>query len=343
MSNAQGKKFTVGQVLVIQAVASFVVIGILILLGGLLVFKVMGTEYTQFTAMGFIAAVYLSFIVFQPAGTLFAARKELIEGKVVLPGGAKSPGPVVNPWKKTLPLSLPVGLACTAAVLGGIHASGATPPGWAVVALSLLYVIPYYFVTKKYLEPDLVSLAVNGPGTGAGESRSRYFWGTYILPNLVFQSIINLPLAIRGFSHEAFKLAMGDPGLQGMVPLEAVWGDLTVTFMFVCSFTSLAAATYTLSGIYQGFITFDGLSKGKGIHGFFFFLNMLAMGFMAGILYVVVMNAAGMQNIPFEAAMLSKLCTVFLAVYLGSRMAQGWTAKKVRAHIEAQAAGQAPA
>jgi hypothetical protein len=343
MSDSKGRKFSIGQVLVIQAVASFVVIGILIVLGGLLVFKAMGTEYTRFTAMGFIAAVYLSFIVFQPAGTLFAARKELIEGKVVLPEGAKAAGPAENPWKKTLPLSIPVGLICTTIMLGIIHVSGTLPSPVAVVIAALLFVIPYYFITKKFIQDDLVSLALSGPGSGASVSRGSYFWGTFILPNVIFQSIINLPLANRGFSHEAMKLAQSMPELQGFVPVQALVGDLAVTFMFVCNFTFLAAATYTLSGIFQGVINFDGLRKGKGIHGFLFFLVMLVMGIVVGLLYGVLLGAAGMQAVPFEVALFSKLCTVALAVYLGSRMALGWTAKKVRAHMEAQGSAQAAA
>ncbi len=44
MSDTRVKKFTAAQVLTIQAVVSFVVIAILIMLGGVLVFKVMGEE-----------------------------------------------------------------------------------------------------------------------------------------------------------------------------------------------------------------------------------------------------------------------------------------------------------
>jgi len=335
MPEIKEKKLTVARVLTIQALASFIVIGILILLGAWLVFKVMGTEYTKFTVMGFVAAVYMSFIVFQPAGTLFAARKELIEGKIILPESTKTACPVINPWKRTLPLSVTAGLICTAVALLAIHWSKTLPTPGMTVLISLLYVIPYYFITRKFIEEDLLSLAVNGPGSGTSVSQKVYFWGTFILPNIIFQSIINLPLANRGFSHEAAKLAQAMPGMVGAVPLPAVAADLTITFMFVCNFTFLAAATYTLSGIYQGIISLEGLRKGKGIHGFLFFLIMLAMGIVAGFLYALMMGVAGMKVMPFTVAVLSKFCMVIIAVYLGSRMALGWTAKKVRAHIAA--------
>ena len=87
MADSKKKKLGVNQVLAVQVVVSFVVIAVLIVVGGLLIFRVMGAEYTQFTVAGFIATVYMAFITFQPAGTLFAARKELIEGKVELPTG----------------------------------------------------------------------------------------------------------------------------------------------------------------------------------------------------------------------------------------------------------------
>jgi len=49
------KKHTVRQTLAIQVTVAFIVIAILIVLGGILVFHEMGREYTQFTSFGFIA------------------------------------------------------------------------------------------------------------------------------------------------------------------------------------------------------------------------------------------------------------------------------------------------
>jgi hypothetical protein len=82
----------------------------------------------------------------------------------------------------------------------------------------------------------------------------------------------------------------------------------------------------------------DGVGKGKGINGFLFFLIMLLMGLVWGALYGLALGVAGLENISFAAAMISKIATVFIAVYLGSSLAMGWTAKKVRAHMEAQGA-----
>jgi hypothetical protein len=134
------------------------------------------------------------------------------------------------------------------------------------------------------------------------------------------------------------KLSREFPNLQGLLPVKAVVADHVITFMFVCNFTFLAAIMYTISGFYLGIITLDGLGKGKGIHGFLYFLIMLFMGIGGGILYGRALSVAGFENIPFAAAMISKVVCVFIAVYLGSYMAMGWTAKKIRAHMEAQAA-----
>jgi len=340
MAEAQRKKLGVKQVLAVQVIVSFVVIAILIVLGGLLVFRVMGTEYSQSTAAGFIATVYLAFITFQPAGTLFAARKELIEGKVDLPAPAAGfdAGPVRNPWNMTLPTSFFIALICAALVSGIIYGAGWMPGPRMTVAVSLLYVIPHYLITSRYIGGDLASVAAGGPGAFARSvSKKEYFWKTYVLPNLIFQLIINLALANRGFTHEVMKLSREIPGMQGLLPVKAVVADLAVTFMFVCNFTFLVSIMYTISGFYLGIISLDGTGKGKGVHGFLFFLIMLLMGIGFGALYGIVFGATGVENIPFVAAMVSKTFCVLIAVYLGSSMAMGWTAKKVRAHMEVQA------
>jgi len=339
MQKKEGKKPGVKRVLAVQVILSFIVIAILIFLGALLVFRVMGVEYTQGTVAGFIATVYLAFITFQPSGTLFAARKELIEGKVELPAGGagEAAGPVGNPWKMTLPVSAPIALICTALVLGVIYGISYTPSPAVTIAVSLLYVIPHYFITSRFIESDLVSMANRGMGAYAGViSKKKYFWNTYILPNLIFQLVINCPLGNRGFHHEMLKLSQASPTLQGVLPVKAVVVDLAVTFMFVCNFTFLAAIMYTISGFYLGIITLEGLGKGKGIHGFLYFLGMLLMGLIVGIVYGLVLRIAAFENISFASAMLSKVLCVFIAVFLGSYLAKGWTLKKIRAHMQAQ-------
>ena len=341
MADSKAKKLKVSQVLIVQVVVSFIVIAILIVLGALLVFRVMGIEYTQFTVAGFISVVYMAFITFQPAGTLFAARKELIEGKVELPaGGEGSAGEKVgNPWRMTLPVSIPIALFCTAIIMGIMYGTGWTPRPRITIALSLLYVIPHYLITSRFIESDLVTLSAKGLGAYAGAlSKKEYFWNIYVLPNLIFQLIINLPLANRGFHHEILKLSTEFPDLQGLLPVKAVVADLAITFMFVCNFTFLAAIMYTISGFYLGIITLEGIGKGKGIHGFLYFLIMLFMGIVLGVLYGVAFDIAGVENISFAAAMISKIACVFIAIYLGSSMAMGWTAKKIRAHMQAQGA-----
>jgi len=338
MAVKKTKQLGVKQVLAVQVILSFIVIGILVVLGGLLVFRLMGTEYTPFTSAWFIATVYLAFIIFQPAGTLFAARRELIEGRVALPAqtpGAKA-GPVRNPWRMTLPVSIPVALCLTALAIGIIYLSGWKPTPTMTVVISLLYVIPHYLITSRFIEGDMVSLATNGPGSGAGVSKGAFFWSTFILPNIILQAIINGALANRGFHHEVMKLAQEFPDLQGFLPAKAVAADLAVTFMFVCNFTFLAAIMYTLTGVFVGIISLEGV-KGKARHGFLMFLFMLLLGLVLGILYGAVLQGAGMANIPFAAAMVSKFACVVIAVYLGSKLALGWTSKKVLEHIAAQA------
>ncbi len=78
----QTKKLSVSQLFWEQVAFNFIVVAVLIALGALLTFKVMGEEYSQWTVVGFFATVFFAFIVFLPAGTLFAARAEYAKDKV---------------------------------------------------------------------------------------------------------------------------------------------------------------------------------------------------------------------------------------------------------------------
>ena len=71
------QKIRVGRLFWEQVALNFIVVAVLIALGALLTFKVMGEEYSEWTVVGFFATVFFAFIVFLPAGTLFAARAEV--------------------------------------------------------------------------------------------------------------------------------------------------------------------------------------------------------------------------------------------------------------------------
>lgn len=339
MGESDVKKHSIKQVFITQAVVSFIVIGILVVLGALLVFRVMGTEYTHFTAISFISVVYFSFIMLQPAGTLFAARVDFIKEKVAIDESEEdSPGALRNPWIQTVPAGFLAAFLCSLGIAVLVSGTGWKPSPAVITVLALLYVIPYYLITKRYITDDLVALAKAGPLSGQPvRSKSAYFWGAYIFPNLVLQFIINGALGNRGFSHEAAKLQQQMPDLVGMVPSLAVGADLAITFMFVCNFTFLATCTYVISDMYRGRYTYEGTAR--GIHGFLYFIIMLLMGVAVGIVYIAGTAALGIKIIPFWAAMVSKFSLVFIAVYLGARLSLGWTGKRFNeAAAEAMAA-----
>ncbi|MGC9324844.1 MAG: hypothetical protein ACP5G0_08885 [Desulfomonilia bacterium] len=336
MSDKSGKKFSVGQVLGIQTAVSFGVIAVLVVLAGLLVFHVMGTDYTRFTVVGFVSTVYLAFIVFQPAGTLFAARKEFIEGKVILHPEASHTGERIarNPWLSTLPASIPIAFLSVSIIVSIIYGFGWTPVPVLAVAISLLYVVPHYLITHRFIRQDLECIAQQGAQfTSEKNTITGHVWGNYVLTNFIFQSVINIPLGNRAFSQEMLRLSAEYPDLSGLVPAAAVGVDLAVTFMFVCNFTFLAATLYTISDMYLGILPVTIAGKGKGINGFLYFLIMIFMGFVLGAIYGLLFNCTGYEHISFEVAILSKVLCVFFAVYLGSRLGMGWTAKKVKAHL----------
>src|SRR5208282_4188117 len=88
-----------------QVALNFIVIAVLIACGAQLTFKVMGDEYSEWTVVGFFATVFFAFIVFLPAGTLFAARAEFAKDKVEV-RDEERPSPIANLLLNTAPLGV---------------------------------------------------------------------------------------------------------------------------------------------------------------------------------------------------------------------------------------------
>ena len=107
--NKEVKKLSVDQLFWEQVGLTFVVVAVLIALGALLTFKAMGEEYSQWTVVGFFATVFFAFIVFLPAGTLYAARAEFAKGKVEAPQEEKTGAlaPIANPLSRRRPSASP--------------------------------------------------------------------------------------------------------------------------------------------------------------------------------------------------------------------------------------------
>ena len=110
------KKLSVSDLFWEQVALNFIVVAVLIASGALLTFKVMGEEYSAWTVVGFFATVFFSFIVFLPAGTLFASRAEFAKGKVEVRPDEKTGAvaPIANPLLKTTPLGALFAAAGTA-------------------------------------------------------------------------------------------------------------------------------------------------------------------------------------------------------------------------------------
>ena len=140
----------------------------------------------------------------------------------------------------------------------------------------------------------------------------------------MFQSIINLPLGYRGFSHAA--AAISDQAGPGVVPAAALAPDFAITFMFVCSFTFLAVMAHTASDMFEGEMSYSG--KARGINGFLFFVLILLMGVGLGIVFALVPPVIGVETVSFGLAMVLKFLVVFLSVYAASRLGVGWMGKK---------------
>ena len=286
----------------------------------------MGEEYSQWTVVGFIATVFFAFIVFLPAGTLFASRAEFAKGKVEVREDEKTGAvaPIANPLFKTAPLGVAFAAIGTAIVYLLVYGAGWMPSPLVTTLVSLLFVVPYAIIVRLNIFRDIEGLAAQGAFRAtAVTSKTRHIWMTYIIPNVVFQSIINLPLGYRGFSHAASLIP---DNAAGVVPVAALVPDFAITFMFVCSFTFLAVMAHTAADMFEGEMSYSG--KARGINGFLFFVLILLMGVGLGVVFALVPPIAGVEIVSFGVAMVLKFLVVFLSVYVACRLGVGWMGKK---------------
>jgi len=326
MSEANNK-ISVSKLFWEQAALNFVVVAVLIAAGALLTFRVMGEEYSQWTVVGFFATVFFAFIVFLPAGTLFAARTEFAKDRVEVLEDEKSgaTAPIANPLLATAPLGVACAAVGTAIVYALVYWAGWMPSPLVTTVASLLFVVPYAVIVWLNIFRDIEGLAAQGAfRSKAVESKARHIWLTYVIPNLVFQAIINLPLGYRGFSHAAAAIA--DQAGPGIVPVAALAPDFAITFMFVCGFTFLAVIAHTTSDMFEGEMSYSG--NARGINGFLFFVLILLMGVALGVLVALVPPVTGVATVSFATAMVLKFLAVFLSVYAACRLGVGWTGKK---------------
>ena len=336
MSKAN-KTLSVNQLFWEQVALSFVVVAVLIACGALLTFRAMGEAYSQWTVVGFVATVFFAFIVFLPAGTLYAARAEFAKGKVEIREEEKTGAlhPIADPLLKTAPLGGACAALGTAIVWLIVYGLGWTPSPLVATLVSFLFVVPYALIVRRNIFPDIEGLAAQGAFRArAVASRTRHIWMTYILPNLVFQAIINLPLGYRGFSYAAAAIA--DSAGPGVVPVAALAPDFAITFMFVCSFTFLAVMAHTASDMFEGEMTYSG--KAHEINGFLFFILILLMGLGLGILFALIPPVTGVATVSFGFAMVLKFLVVFLSVYAAARWGVGWMGKKFNDAVAHKAA-----
>jgi hypothetical protein len=189
----------------------------------------MGDEYSQWTVVGFIATVFFAFIVFLPAGTLFASRAEFAKGKVEVREDEKTGAlaPIANPLLKTAPLGVAFAAVGSAIAYALVYGAGWMPSPLVTTVVSLIFVVPYAIIVRLNIFRDIEGLAAQGAFRAkAVASKTRHVLMTYILPNVIFQAIINLPLGYRGFSHAA---SLVPDNAAGIVPVAALAPDFAIT------------------------------------------------------------------------------------------------------------------
>src|SRR5271166_1384767 len=318
-----------------QVAITFVVVALIIAAGAYLVFKVDGAQYTQFTSLAFVATCFFSFVAFLPAGTLFASRAEFAKGRVAIAADEKTGAtvPIADPWSKTVPLGLALAALATAIVGALIYGLGWTPSPLVTTLIAFLFVVPYAYIVRANIFRDIEGLAAVGAMRGQRvASTSAHIWMSYVIPNVAFQAIINMPLANRGFSHAMSLIADKAPG---MVPVQALVPDFAITFMFVCCFTFLAVILHTAADMYEGEFSYAG--HARGINGFLYFGLLILMGAGLGVLVAVVAQALAIQVVSFPVAMAMKFLVVCLSVGVACWLGVGWEGKKFNDAVKAAA------
>ncbi len=334
--NKAFKKLSVDQLFWEQVALTFIIVAVMIACGALLTFKVTGEEYSQWTVVGFFATVFFAFIVFLPAGTLFAARAEFAKEKVQVRDDEKTGAvaPIANPLLETAPLGVAFAAVGTAIVYWLVYGMGWMPSPLVTTLASLLFVVPYAIIVRLNIFRDIEGLAAQGAFRAkAVTSKTRHVWLTYVIPNVVYMAIICLPLGYRGFSHAASLIP---DNAAGVVPVAALAPDFAITFMVVCSFTFLAVMAHTASDMFEGEMSYSG--KARGINGFLFFILILLMGLGLGIVFALIPPVTGVATVSFGFAMVLKFLVVFLSVYAAARWGVGWMGKKFNDAVAHKAA-----
>ncbi len=334
--NKAFKKLSVDQLFWEQVALTFIIVAVMIACGALLTFKVTGEEYSQWTVVGFFATVFFAFIVFLPAGTLFAARAEFAKEKVQVRDDEKTGAvaPIANPLLETAPLGVAFAAVGTAIVYWLVYGMGWMPSPLVTTLASLLFVVPYAIIVRLNIFRDIEGLAAQGAFRAkAVTSKTRHVWLTYVIPNVVYMAIICLPLGYRGFSHAASLIP---DNAAGVVPVAALAPDFAITFMVVCSFTFLAVMAHTASDMFEGEMSYSG--KARGINGFLFFILILLMGLGLGIVFALIPPVTGVAMVSFGFAMVLKFLVVFLSVYAAARWGVGWMGKKFNDAVAHKAA-----
>ncbi len=332
----EDKKLNVNQLFWEQVALTFIIVAVMIACGALLTFKVTGEEYSQWTVVGFFATVFFAFIVFLPAGTLFAARAEFAKEKVQVRDDEKTGAvaPIANPLLETAPLGVAFAAVGTAIVYWLVYGMGWMPSPLVTTLASLLFVVPYAIIVRLNIFRDIEGLAAQGAFRAkAVTSKTRHVWLTYVIPNVVYMAIICLPLGYRGFSHAASLIP---DNAAGVVPVAALAPDFAITFMVVCSFTFLAVMAHTASDMFEGEMSYSG--KARGINGFLFFILILLMGLGLGIVFALIPPVTGVAMVSFGFAMVLKFLVVFLSVYAAARWGVGWMGKKFNDAVAHKAA-----
>ena len=225
-----------------------------------------------------------------------------------------------------------------------VYGFGWTPSPVAATLIAMLFVIPYAIVVRLNTFRDIEGLAamqftVHGKRVA---SKTAHVWASYVIPDLILQMIINLPLANQGFSQAAAMIA--EEAGSGMVPAQALVADFAITFMFVCCFTFLAVILHTTADMYEG--EFSNAGHARGMNGFLYFGLLLLMGVGLGVLVAGVTQALAIQVVSFPVAMALKFLVVCLSVGVAWWLGVGWEGKKFNDAVKMKMAavgGSAPA
>ena len=285
---------------------------------------------TPIEVRAFLFLFLLCFVVIQCHNAVINTRRDFLRGRWRMgePGGLEPDG-IINPWRRIVPVALPVAAAVSLGVWFLFPLMGGDT--LRLLAIEMIAFVPLFLSTTVLIAVILprdqlsFSSAVEGAGAGPVSGFPAYFLLEHFLPWAAIQGLINVGIGVKQFTWV----------LEGTQPAEAItstmvaW-DFGIVFGILYFFLFLASDGQVRSDVRLGRLEprqfgLPGL-RNIGVAGVASGLIVTAVLMMAavGLVMQALFSLAGVGALPFEAAVALKTSAAVLGTLAGCGMGIWW-------------------